>query len=69
MVEAASKKDSEPRTKLGFYFSFYTLLQLRYSNNLNHVNLSPPLFINFLTQLVPLWNNIDFYEKCVNCNL
>lgn len=30
MVEAASKKDSEPRTKLAFYFSFYTFL--KYSN-------------------------------------
>lgn len=30
MVEAASKKDSEPRTKLVFYSSFYTFLE--YSN-------------------------------------
>lgn len=30
MVEAASKKDSEPRTKLEFYFSFNTFLE--YSN-------------------------------------
>lgn len=30
MVEAASKKDSEPRTKLAFYFSFYTFFE--YSN-------------------------------------
>lgn len=71
MVEAASKKDSEPTTKWAFIFHFthFRILQLKYSNDLNHVNMPPPLFIDFFTKLVPLWNNIEFYEKCIHCNL